>query len=49
MPSIEVDNADSDDMSLGIVGSNVAISGSADSEFDVEIAREDKKTLARSA
>jgi hypothetical protein len=36
-------------MSLGIVGSNEDISGGADSEFDVEIAREDKKTLVRSA
>ena len=49
MPSIEVDDMDSDDMSLGIMGSNAAISGSADSEFDVEIAREDKKTLGKSA
>jgi hypothetical protein len=40
---------DSDDTSLGITGINVAISGGTDSEFDVKIAREDKKTLPRSA
>ena len=49
VPSIDVDDVDSDNASLGSVGSNVGISGGANSEFDDEIAREDKKTLVRSA
>jgi hypothetical protein len=48
-PSINVDNVDSDDTLLGSMGSNVGMSGGAVSEFDVEIAREEKKMLVRSA
>jgi len=34
VPGIEVDDVDGDDTSLGIVGNNVALSGSAENEFD---------------
>jgi hypothetical protein len=34
VPSIESDNVDSDDASLGSMGSNVAIPGGVDSKFD---------------
>jgi hypothetical protein len=49
VPSIDVDNVDSDDVLLGSTGSNVGMSSGGASEFDVEIVREGKKRLGRSA